>query len=230
MDFLFRIYAATSVFSILLCGAIESTQNTDSLCLVSNSAQFHKERHLYPPQLYDPVLYESILNGTEKNYYFINCLYLDSQSKKSNEPSAHNCSNKPICPLIRENIADALNLTASVPTNERHTTLRRFCSLKKEINSPAATINVIVFGGSVTAGCFARGCTLNDAINTEPFSRGCAWAAYFGQWLGQASRATVRVLNLALGGAAPRRSWRRRPRCSCRRRVCTTSPAQMSCF
>eukprot|EP01038_Epipyxis_sp_PR26KG_P006493 gene6493-8927_t len=142
--------------------------------------------------------------------YDVDLIRCDSHSKSA---SIHTC---PLqlkeCPIQQENIEDAI-----YQTNYLHIKPYYLCALSSKLNDPNATIVILLFGGSVTCGHLAQGCTCNKEkeplckqFNLKDLTESptkellttdatyCQWSMYFKKWLYSISLAKIVFLNYCM--------------------------------
>ncbi len=157
--------------------------------------------YIYPINIYGNEL---LLNQLKSSNLTVDC-YAPSIHARMEHFSCPLTHDVP-CPVIKENIADALNITSdysssSSPRARMHSSL---CQIKQRLSNASETVRVIVFGGSVTVGtwtdgcCSARECHLPDG--GEHSTTRCAWPHFLGLWMSASFAATVEVHNVGQGG------------------------------
>eukprot|EP01041_Mallomonas_annulata_P001264 gene1264-2444_t len=121
----------------------------------------------------------------------------------------HICAESSMCPVHHPNLVDAdksKRLRQNVSTS--------FCHIEKTLKNPQETVNIIILGGSVTAGIYTGGCCCTQEFDTkcprrmdkscefknEYTSNACSWNMHFFRWLKFISDANVQIINLSYGG------------------------------
>lgn len=162
--------------------------------------------HGYPIDIFDKEFYQVSMNSNLFNDVF-RC---ETQEKKFKD---HICSNKGKCPLVKQNIIDALNVTS-------WTTKTSLCHFQSQLHNSYATTNIFIMGGSVTLGTLTYGCCCSNEfeekcfINNDTSScgssqttkakkniRNCRWSGPFERWIKSKSIGHVNVHNMAVAGA-----------------------------
>lgn len=219
-----QVLLVLNLFIILISGLKHSTNQLLSgpnsltsinLCPVSSLIEvFNDDIFTYPLDIYNNKLLNSINNHEIKDAFILTCL----PGVHEVPHNIHNCSNINFCPLIIENIDDALNKTKGWITKPS------LCILKDKLVNKSNTVNVLILGGSETAGeeaglCFiidedyinsSNNPLLNNFINNIKNSndhkkimfRECSWSEYLNLWFETKSSATIKRRNLAMPGTS----------------------------
>jgi len=117
-----------------------------SYCPVSSNFDTEMDSiHGYPMDVFDNRTYMSIVNNTKSNVllleeYFFNCTSVERYDRM------HRCSTLTRCPVTKDNILAATKRQRAWPISHS------FCSLREKLKEPRQIINLIILGGSVTAG------------------------------------------------------------------------------
>lgn len=107
----------------------------------------------------------------------------------------HICSSEALCPIVKEDITNAKFMNTMKFDN--------LCNFAQnfihnsESSDSSYTINVGIFGGSVTVGRDTEGCQ-----RFSESSAYCSWVSYFSQWLKSIAPPTrkLKIFNFAVSG------------------------------
>ena len=87
------------------------------------------------------------------------------------------------------------------------------CGLKKRLEKPESDINILIMGGSVTNGAWARGCVcesdscnisedLRKCLENRDGNHCCSWPRQLRRWLISKTSARVNFISYAIGGTS----------------------------
>lgn len=185
-----------------------SISSFSSLCPASDSIPVDSAYYSYPVDIYDTEQsYRAAVHrpnsfpdeNSEKLIVERPCFSVE----RSGENVAHNCSVPHVssfCPIQQEYLDLALNRTKSWI---RDPVLCNFADAIAENESNSnEEINVIAFGGSMTAAVATRGCCAHKECvtgTTVEDNSYCGWTNYLGRWLATLSP-NIKVHNLARSG------------------------------
>jgi hypothetical protein len=173
-------------------------EGSASLCSASSALKVDDSYHSFPPDIYDPSCQNFACEADKISMYKTKpCFSVELQSDRSN----HTCGSgdSVVCPLLNEHIEIGL---------ERQRTWMQsssLCNLRDSLptsSEPDKAVNVIVFGGSVTAGVSTQGCCDKDSCSADQYYRineVCNWVSYLGRWLSSFGP-NVKTYNLAHAG------------------------------
>lgn len=171
-------------------------------CPVSSRIKTNEDGfHSYPVDIYDPQTYYKLLaSGKSKTIYLCDSRY-------SKEP--FHCSTSTRCPVSAENIEEMISDNKINTWEYKHS----FCTFSKIFKNQNAKSNILVLGGSVTAGTSAKGCCCNEKLDPKcskfanklenceaAVASDCSWPAYLHRWMKQVALGDVNVINMARGG------------------------------
>lgn len=174
------------IFLLLILLAAVHPTHSDGNCPLSSVMDLnHSHSFFYPVDVYAP---RQILDAvTQRNQMFPCYGALLKEARH-----VHNCSAAVrFCPVMQHNVLDA---------TRRPFGSSSLCYLQKRLMNPSENVRVIAFGGSVTAGSNAQGCTSLDEAEHKFVHKRCSWFYHFGEWLKHNSTANVTHYNLAHGG------------------------------
>ncbi len=146
----------------------------------------HSGNFMYPISFYGNFSEDLSLHVKTTNCFAIDSVPLNV--------TLHQCpTNHTICPIIPENLHDAVSEMNGRQTNAD------FCHLQNSLHDSKEVVRLFVFGGSVTAGRATEGCCSKPECTGYRIPR-CAWAQYFGNWMNNTFAAEVKTYNLAQAG------------------------------
>lgn len=191
-----------------------------SYCPVSSSFDTEFDSiYGYPMDIFDNLTYQSIITNTNNDLlleeYFFNCTAIERYSK------VHKCSTLTRCPVLKENIITATQ------RQKQWKISHSLCKIREKLKDPHEIVNLIILGGSVTAGSGSWGCCCIDTIDSKCFTYSnygnnfeasyycstpdhnqlgnvakiCSWPYYFYKWLSRKSMAKINIVDLSEGGA-----------------------------
>ena len=190
-----------------------------SKCLVSSTSDTRNSGYFsYPLDLFASG--EIHLDNSEKylvslqllNSLFLMVPYIFTSLNCSTLKRNHICSldQAPPCPIDKEFVA----LATAATTNWMKDAY--LCDFKKGLENsgnPEDQMNILVMGGSVTQGAWARGCIckssdsciisedLRQCLESSDENHCCSWPRQLHRWIQSKTRAKVNFISYAIGGS-----------------------------
>jgi hypothetical protein len=178
---------------------------TNNLCPISSNNNSRDVFFSYPVNVYQTsvVSFENKVMQMRRNGDGLNCSTIDLLSRDRGRPSDNICSQHALCPVHYENVIDSVSRYKRKLQKDDMTENSSFCQLSKSIQSINETINMIIFGGSVTSGAYANGCNRvasDECIFKDYGCKACAWTGFFRQWVSDIFPSNINVVNLGKDG------------------------------
>lgn len=176
-------------FCCLVLLVIINSIEDSNICYASKALISDPSYYSYPKDIYFPNV-ETISKQTE-------CFSVE----KSDSKSKHSClieDNTLLCPVVRSHTDIALENQAEWI---KQSVLCNFKSAIENKNDNTEK-NVIVLGGSVTAGVSTQGCCTRDECIKDEFycvNNYCNWIPYIGRWI-ETLGSNIHTYNLAHAG------------------------------
>lgn len=164
------------------------------LCPVSSSIDL-KFSNKYPTNIFP-----NYMNSTHRRHH---CAVMEYVPNEMYSTVIRDCTKESHCPLHHQNIIDA-----SIGLNYWPRT-SNFCHLQNLLQRADETVNVIVYGGSITLGRHVEGCCCNSELNPSscyPHNTcidilgDCTWHRNLFRWLKLYSKAKINHLDFSTGG------------------------------
>lgn len=181
--------------------------NRDSNCPTSSLINTKFDQILdYPMDIFDKNQYESAGNYSNMDSALYNC----TSSERDNNPW-HKCSTQTTCPVSSQNVDVFVNKSISLWQG-----LHSLCNLQKVLLNPEEIINIVVLGGSVTAGSASFGCCCNKELDSkcippadskqkwcgrDDISYLCRWHDFLLRWMDALGEARIQRVDAFEGGA-----------------------------
>lgn len=186
------------IFHLLL---VAKTAEGNKICAASSALANEPDYHSYPPEIYDAhCLSNECPVGEITDYPTKPCFAVE----KNDDHFKHTCGTGPltVCPIRYEHIDEGLESQHAWIKSSPLCNLRDALPHADKPETHDNIVNIIVFGGSVTAGVSTQGCCDKGVCSDDKYyciNDYCNWVKFMGRWFSTFGP-NVKTYNLAHAG------------------------------